>query len=45
MQSITRNDAKSRKPFVEPKVERHGTLPEVTGVSIPANDATTGARS
>lgn len=28
-----RPDLPSRKPFVAPKLERHGKLPEVTGFS------------
>lgn len=30
-----------RKPFVEPKIERHGKLPEITGISIPADGIST----
>lgn len=30
-----RKPEKSRKPFVEPRIERHGRLPLVTGGSIP----------
>ena len=40
MKPPVHNEPRTRKPFVEPKVERHGKLPEVTGVSIPASGAT-----
>lgn len=35
MKPETRDNARPRKAFVEPRLERHGTLPEVTGASFP----------
>ena len=36
MKPEPRDDTRPRKAFVEPRIERHGTLPEVTGASFPA---------
>ena len=38
MKAEDRKANEPRKPFVEPKLERHGKLPQITGISIPAGD-------